>query len=79
MDGASARPTTTSTNRHKRLNPQVLMRHQVPCCARIADQFGNLATPLLARQKESVRAYLELTQLRDWLLPLLMNGQVRVA
>ncbi len=40
--------------------------------AKMAESWGALAD---LRTKENV----ELTQLRDWLLPLLMNGQVRVA
>lgn len=35
--------------------------------------------PLSGRVQAAQRENHELTQLRDWLLPLLMNGQVRVA
>jgi len=37
-----------------------------------------LIEPIVNRQRQAELENLELTRLRDWLLPLLMNGQVRV-
>lgn len=44
----------------------------------IAD-FCDKVNPMFERMEAAYRENRELTQLRDWLLPLLMNGQVRVA
>lgn len=44
-----------------------------------ADAFCKLIEPIVKRQQQAELENRELTQLRDWLLPLLMNGQVRVA
>ena len=45
----------------------------------LQDQFSKFVSPIVkalaAREKETE----QITQLRDWLLPLLMNGQVTVA
>lgn len=41
--------------------------------------FCESAAPIFIRIETAQRENLELTQLRDWLLPLLMNGQVRVS
>lgn len=41
--------------------------------------FCNKVNPMFERMEAAYRENRELTQLRDWLLPLLMNGQVRVA
>lgn len=68
-----------TSHSHKRVNPQVMMRFQIPYCPRIAEKFGELAAPLLAQKVRNAAENRELTSLRDWLLPLLMNGQVRVA
>lgn len=41
--------------------------------------FGKMVQPMFDRIAAGLLENEELTQLRDWLLPLLMNGQVRVA
>jgi type I restriction enzyme S subunit len=41
--------------------------------------FCKIVAPMFERIETAQRENRELTQLRDWLLPLLMNGQVRVA
>jgi type I restriction enzyme, S subunit len=43
-----------------------------------SDAFCSLLEPLVKRQQQAELENVELIQLRDWLLPLLMNGQVRV-
>ena len=45
----------------------------------VADAFCNLIEPIVKRQQQAEVETLALTHLRDWLLPLLMNGQVKVA
>ncbi len=45
----------------------------------IADKFSNAVESLFARQKMAETESDELARLRDWLLPMLMNGQVKVA
>lgn len=41
-------------------------------------EFGKFATPLRAAITNNEKQNQDLTQLRDWLLPMLMNGQVTV-
>lgn len=45
----------------------------------IVEQFTEAVNPILQRQNLLEQENQELTQLRDWLLPMLMNGQVTVA
>jgi len=45
----------------------------------VIDAYRKVADPLFNRILVAANENIELTQLRDWLLPLLMNGQVRVA
>lgn len=45
----------------------------------IIDMYRKVADPLFQRINVAANEIRELIQLRDWLLPLLMNGQVRVA
>ena len=44
------------------------------CLASIFDKFESILENIIINQQQ----YQELTQLRDWLLPMLMNGQVKV-
>lgn len=43
----------------------------------VTDAFSRLIDPIVTRQQQAEVENVELTQLRDWLLPLLMNGQVK--
>jgi type I restriction enzyme S subunit len=45
----------------------------------VSRAFCDLLEPIVKRQQQAELENVELSQLRDWLLPLLMNGQVRVA
>jgi type I restriction enzyme S subunit len=45
----------------------------------VISAFCDIVAPMFERIATAQRENVELTQLRDWLLPLLMNGQVRVA
>jgi type I restriction enzyme S subunit len=70
---------TGTSNSHKRVNPDVMMRFALPYQGEIAAQFGEKVSPLLKRLILNQQENQQLAQLRDWLLPLLMNGQVKVA
>lgn len=43
----------------------------------VSDAFCGLIEPIVKRQQQAEVENVELTELRDWLLPLLMNGQVK--
>lgn len=45
----------------------------------ISDTFCGQIDPIVKRQQQAELENVQLAQLRDWLLPLLMNGQVHVA
>ncbi|MDP1678780.1 MAG: restriction endonuclease subunit S [Candidatus Nitrotoga sp.] len=45
----------------------------------VIGQFSNAVEPIFGRQDLLEQENQQLTQLRDWLLPMLMNGQVTVA
>jgi type I restriction enzyme S subunit len=44
----------------------------------IAEKFYDLIKPIQAKKQRQLKENQELTALRDWLLPMLMNGQVEV-
>lgn len=45
----------------------------------VAQKYQDAVTPWFEKKRASIFENLELARLRDWLLPLLMNGQVTVA
>ncbi|WP_181369161.1 restriction endonuclease subunit S [Flavobacterium profundi] len=67
---------TGTSNSHKRVNPTVMMRYRIAHNKDVANFYGkkidSILKTLLVKQKENQ----ELASLRDWLLPMLMNGQV---
>ena len=47
--------------------------------SKVVDQFSKSVEPIFKRQDLLERENHHLAQYRDWLLPMLMNGQVTVA
>lgn len=68
-----------TSNSHKRVNPGVMMAFQVPFDPILVKDFGERVRPILELRQVNQKENKHLTQLRDWLLPMLMNGQVTVA
>lgn len=69
---------TGTSNSHKRVNPTVMMRYKVPFNSELIQKFGATINSWI---KIGINKQLENQQLaerRDWLLPMLMNGQVTV-
>jgi type I restriction enzyme S subunit len=69
---------TGTSNSHKRVNPTVMMSYAIPWNKDVAKTFGEGVNPMLRAMQTNKVQTQELTQLRDWLLPMLMNGQVTV-
>ena len=70
---------TGTSNSHKRVNPAVMMRFNLPYSAEVAEGLGGRISPIVKKLIINRQENQRLAQLRDWLLPLLMNGQVTVA
>lgn len=70
---------TASTGSRKRIQPDVSASFELA----IPDEktmraFVELYAPIMEKQKTLYKENCELTKLRDWLLPMLMNGQATV-
>jgi len=74
--------TTSSTgSKMPRADWNVMKRYLVAAPDQLSDtlsKYQEFFQPIASKIDSHVRQNLELTRLRDWLLPLLMNGQVRV-
>lgn len=67
-----------TSNSHKRVNPQVMMKYKIAFNKDISESFGSkIASSIKIYAKNHIENKY-LSDLRDWLLPLLMNGQVKV-
>ncbi|WP_051168229.1 restriction endonuclease subunit S [Marinospirillum minutulum] len=69
---------TGTSNSHKRVNPNIMMRFEIPFDKNIAVALGEKLEPMIKKLVINQRENTELAKLRDWLLPMLMNGQVTV-
>jgi len=74
--------TTSSTgSKMPRADWNVMKRYLVAAPDQLSDtlsKYQDFFQPIASKIDSHVRQNLELTRLRDWLLPLLMTGQVRV-
>ena len=69
---------TGTSNSHKRVNPDVMMRYEIPFDSNIAEYLGEKLEPIIRKLLINQQENTKLIALRDWLLPLLMNRQVTV-
>lgn len=67
-----------TSNSHKRVNPTVMMKYLVAYNEQVSEDFGNILGSTIKMYAKNQSETNELTKLRDWLLPILMNGQVKV-
>lgn len=69
---------TGTSNSHKRVNPTIMMGYKIPYSQDLINKYGDLVDPWIKTRMNNKLQNKELAELRDWLLPMLMNGQVRV-
>ncbi|MDD5664185.1 MAG: restriction endonuclease subunit S [Victivallaceae bacterium] len=67
---------TGTSNSHKRVNPTVMMRYKVPFNSEVIQKFGATINSWIKIGINKQIENKQLIELRDWLLPMLMNGQV---
>ena len=67
-----------TSNSHKRVNPIVMMKYQIVYNDEIARQFGTTLGSTIKMFAKNQIENQQLSELRDWLLPMLLNGQVTV-
>ncbi|WP_080980330.1 restriction endonuclease subunit S [Streptococcus pseudopneumoniae] len=69
---------TGTSNSHKRVSPDIMVGFQIPFEKMYIQKFGEITDSIRTQVLHNNVQNQELTQLRDWLLPMLMNGQVKV-
>lgn len=60
---------------HKRVSPRLVYDYKFPYNNSLVNNFGKIIINLLEKKTNLIKQNQELTSLRDFLLPLLMNGQ----
>lgn len=69
---------TGTSNSHKRVNPTVMMRYKIAHNKYISEYFGSKLGSAIKMYAKNQVENKTLLDLRDWLLPMLMNGQVKI-
>ncbi len=70
----------TGTSGRKRIDAKILETYSLPIPGKeLLDEFESKVDPLFRKMNSNVEENDELAKLRDWLLPMLMNGQVIVS
>ena len=77
--GYCTQSATGTSNSHKRVNPSVMMGFEIPFDGKMAISLGDNLGSIIRKMSINQRENTELAKLRDWLLPMLMNGQVKVS
>ncbi len=69
---------TASTGSRKRISPENCMDFHFPFNERVADKYNSVVRASLDKVNSLRKENGELTKLRDFLLPMLMNGQIKI-
>jgi type I restriction enzyme S subunit len=69
---------TGTSNSHKRVNPTVMMKYQIVYNEEVAENFGKVLGSTIKMYAKNQVENKTLLEVRDWLLPMLMNGQAKV-
>ena len=69
---------TGTSNSHKRVSPDIMVSFQIAFEKTYIQKFGEITDSIRTQVLQNNEQNQELIQLRDWLLPMLMNGQVKV-
>lgn len=73
------RAATGTSNSHKRVSPEIMVSYQIPYDDSIYNVFGHTMSPILQSINTLKVVDTQLAETRDFLLPMLMNGQCEVA
>lgn len=68
---------TGTSNSHKRIKPESMVKYSFWANEEIIMQFGKLISPYIAEIKEAIAENRDLIQMKEFLMPLLMNEQIK--
>ena len=69
---------TGTSHSHRRINPELMMKFDFPYNSEIAIKFSLLIENIIVHLHNNIAQLKVLTEQRDELLPLLMNGQITI-
>lgn len=69
---------TGTSNSHKRVSPDIMTSFKIPYNEEIVKKFAKKVDPINKMIVKNIYDNQKLAELRDWLLPMLMNGQVTI-
>lgn len=67
-----------TSHSHNRINPEVMMQYPFAYDEKTISTFGTIIDPLIQKNELIRKENYKLRTCKNWLLPLLMNGQVKV-
>jgi type I restriction enzyme, S subunit len=70
--------STGTSNSHKRIDPKLMISYAIPYQQKVIEKFSKVSNPIIRKIIENYYENARLTSLRNWLLPMLMNGQVTI-
>lgn len=71
--------STGTSHSHRRINPDLMRMFEIPFNKEVAKQFSSIVEPYLERITGNLLQNKKLESYRDYILPLLMNGQATIA
>ena len=70
--------STGTSHSHRRVNPNIMRKYPIPYNHEVLSKFSSMVNPLAEMIMMNLENNYCLTEVRDFLLPMLMNGQVEI-
>jgi len=70
--------STGTSNSHRRINPDLMMDFIIPYNEEIINSYGKAIDAMIQKMLNAEHEIRELVSLKNWILPMLMNGQISI-
>jgi len=70
--------STGTSHSHRRVNPEIMTLYPFPYCANVCQMFSSLTSEYAEKTMKNLEEIKKLENTKNFFLPLMMNGQVKI-
>lgn len=70
--------STGTSHSHRRVNPEIMVLYPFPYCAKVCQDFSSVSSEYAEKMMKNLDEIKRLENIRGFLLPLMMSGQIKI-
>lgn len=70
--------STGTSHSHRRVNPEIMVLYPFPYCAKVCQDFSSVSSEYAEKMMKNLDEIKRLENIRCFLLPLMMSGQIKI-